>query len=97
MPYVAPGLFMVGVDLHAEVPSLAALVGTPVRLKYKDRERVTVIEQVEPPVPNHLPPYRAGERIGIRVRIAQEPSLTVTDDVPAIDSANGLPRPKNRP
>lgn len=67
MPTVGAATFMVGVDLAADLPSLSALEGTQVKLVYKDRATVTVVQRVEPPLPDHLPPYRQGERIGLVV------------------------------
>lgn len=69
MPYVGPSTYMVGVDLHDELPTLGNLVGTQVKLLYKDRATVTKIIQVAPPNPDHIPPYRKGERIGVMVEI----------------------------
>jgi len=69
MPYVSADAYMMGVDLGEDMPSIAALVGTPVKLLYKGRERVTQIYAVSPPLPDHLPPYKRGERIGIAVKI----------------------------
>lgn len=69
MPYVSDRTYMVGVDLHDEVPTLGNLAGTQVKLLYKDRVTVTKIIQVAPPNPDHIPPYRQGERIGLMVEI----------------------------
>jgi hypothetical protein len=75
MPYVGPKVYMMDVALDREEKSLTALVGTPVKLVYTSpktgevRETTVLIEGVAPPLPDHMPPYRLGERIGLQVTI----------------------------
>lgn len=64
-----PDRAMAGVDLFDDRQSLDVFVGTAVRLTRSGRAKVFMVVGVEPPLPQHMPPYRRGERIGLVVQL----------------------------
>lgn len=66
------GEAMVGVDLPHEFASLSEIKGE-VTLRIGDRSRRVRVLHVEPPMIEHLPPYKRGERIALHVEFEETP------------------------
>lgn len=66
------GEAVAGVDLPRDYASLSEISGD-VTLRIGDRSRRVRVLRVEPPMVEHLPPYRRGERIALHVTFEETP------------------------
>ena len=58
----------VGTCLPQDIDSLGDLVGQLVRLTRKEKARAFEVIGTEPPIPDHLPPYRKGEEVALVIK-----------------------------